>query len=194
MNSELTVLLIDDWPDRAAILDKTLSASGYRVVASVQPGHDLYAVFEQYRPDIVIVDMESPDRDTLEHMRSISDRNPRPIVMFTNDDDSATIQRAVRSGVSAYVVDTLNPNRVRPVLDAAIARFEQYQSIRSELDRVKTSLAERKLVDQAKGVLMKRKGMDEPGAYRAMQKMAMDRNMRLVELARSIIAAADLLG
>jgi two-component system, response regulator / RNA-binding antiterminator len=189
----LSVLLIDEDPDRAALLESSLVELGYRVMASVRPGADLYAVCERYRPDIVVVDMDSPDRDTLEHMRSISDRNPRPIVMFTNDDDSSTIQRAVLSGVSAYVVAELNPQRVRPVFDAAIAHFEHYQAIRSELEQAKTSLAERKLIEQAKGILMKKKQMDESRAYRVMQKMAMDRNMRLVDLARSIIAAAELL-
>lgn len=193
MSQALTVLLVDDCPERVELLTDSLTASGYRVVAAVEPALNLHDVFEQYRPDIIVIDMDSPDRDTLEHMRSISDHNPRPIVMFTNDDDSLTIQRAVRSGVTAYVVDNLNPQRVRPVLDAAIARFEQYQSVRQELDAVKNSLAERKLIDRAKGILMTRKKIDEPTAYRMMQKMAMDRNTRLVELARSIISAADLL-
>ena len=194
MPGELTVLLIDDCPDRVNLLDETLTASGYRVVAAVEPADNLHAVFERYRPDIILVDMESPDRDTLEHMRSISDHNPRPIVMFTNDDDSLTIQRAVRSGVTAYVVDTLSAKRVRPVLDAAIARFEQFQTMRNELDEARSSLADRKVIERAKGILMSRQQIDEPTAYRALQKMAMNRNQRIAELARNVISAADLLG
>ena len=193
MSGDLTVLLIDDCPERVGLLKDTLSESGYHVVAVVEPGLDLYRVFARYEPDIVIVDMDSPDRDTFEHMRSISSSNPRPIVMFASDDDQATIKRAVASGVSAYVVDNLSTRRVRPVIDAAIARFEQFQSLRTELDAARTSLEERKIIEKAKGVLMQRKNLDEPAAYRAMQKMAMDRNCKLVDLAKSLIAAAELL-
>lgn len=194
MSGELTVLLIDDCSERVSLLEDTLTNDGYRVVAAVEPRLDLYRVFEQHQPDIVIVDIDSPDRDTLEHMRSISSSNPRPIVMFTNDDDRQTIKRAVASGVSAYVVDHLSTRRVRPVIDAAIARFEQFQQMRSELDAARSSLDERKVIEKAKGILMQRANLDEPAAYRAMQKMAMDRNTKLVDLAKSLIAASELLG
>lgn len=197
MNAEhlpLSVMLVDECSERVDMLDATLSAIGYNVVARVSATGNLHAAFERYRPDIIVIDMESPDRDTLESMRSISDEDPRPIVMFTNDDCQASIRRAVRSGVSAYVTDGISAHRVRPVLDAAIARFEEYQALRKELAQTRASLADRKVIDQAKGLLMRKKKLDEPAAYRAMQKMAMDRNLRLADLARSIIAASELLG
>lgn len=190
----LSVMLIDDFQDRADVLERTLTELGYRVVGRVSAEDDLHAAFERYRPDIIVIDLDSPDRDTLEYMRSISDTDPRPIVMFTNDDDESAIKRAVRSGVSAYVTDGISARRVRPALDAAIALFEQYQEVRRELEDTRNTLAERKLVEKAKGILMKRKNIDESAAYRAMQKMAMDRNLRLAEIASSIIAAAEILG
>ncbi len=193
MANELTVLLVGERSERSRALAQALLDSGYRVLASVQSGAGVYAAFTRHHPDLVVVDIDTPDRETLEELRTISERDPRPIALFTSDDDRATIQRAVQCGVSAYVVDTTGTRRVRPVLDAAMARFEQYQSMRGELAVAKNSLAERKLIDQAKGILMKRKGVDEATAYRTLQKMAMNRNTRLAELARSIITAADLL-
>ena len=119
--------------------------------------------------------------------------DPATSVMFTNDDDSDLIRRAVHSGVSAYIVDGINARRVRPIIDAAIARFEQFDAMRTELENAKSTLESRKIVEKAKGLLMESKDMNEADAYRAMQRMAMDRNLKMVDLARSIIAAAELL-
>ncbi len=189
----LRVMLIDETPQRAALLEQALKDQGYRVVARVEPADDLIARVGEVQPDFIIVDMESPDRDTLESMRSISRDRPRPIVMFSEAGDSRTIDEAVRAGVSAYVVAGLEPERLRPILEVATARFREFQALRRELEQTKNKLADRRDIDKAKGILMRKKGMGEDEAYAALRKMAMDRNVRIGEAARSLIAAADLL-
>lgn len=189
----MKIMLVDEQPERFELLDEALRAQGHEVVARVAVGTDLVAAFERARPDVIIVDLDSPGRDTLESMRTISRRTPRPIVMFTSDGDSATIERAVKAGVSAYVVDGLRPERVRPVLDVAMHRFREHQRLRNELEHTRMQLTERKLVERAKGLLMKKRGLDEDSAYQALRRMAMERNLKLAELARSVIAAAELL-
>ncbi|OGT64790.1 MAG: hypothetical protein A2993_05400 [Gammaproteobacteria bacterium RIFCSPLOWO2_01_FULL_47_190] len=190
---QLNIMLIDELPERSMAMEKLLTGLGHRIVARASAGDDLTAMVNRYLPDIIIIDMDSPDRDTLEHMQSISADRPRPIVMFTNDDDSQTIHKAVKAGVTAYIVDGLQPQRVMPILETAIARFNEYQTIRNELEKTRNSLEERKLIERAKGIVMKQSNYDEATAYKAMQKIAMSRNMKLVDLARSIIAAAELL-
>lgn len=188
------VMLIDLNPGRAALLEQALRDNGCDVVARVSSHEDLLLKLDQVRPDVIIIDMESPDRDTLESLRSISRDQPRPIVMFAEKSDSDTIREAVGAGVSAYVVDGMSPSRLRPILDVAIARFREYQALRQELEETKTKLADRKDVDKAKGILMQRKGMGEDEAYAALRKMAMDRNIKIGDAARTLIAAAELLG
>jgi response regulator NasT len=189
----LRIMLVDRLPERTNTVEQALSAAGHQVVARVMAGGDLAADVAAVSPDVIIVDIDSPDRDTLEHMRTISRERPRPVVMFTNDDNASTIRSAVRAGVSAYVVDGLRASRVLPVLEVAIARFEEFQAMREELEQTKSTLAERKLVEKAKGILMRQTRMDEEAAYKAMRKMAMDRNIKIVDLARTLIAAAELL-
>ena len=190
---QLNILLVDELPERSLAMEKLLTNLGHKIVARVSAGNDMVKMVDRYSPDIIIIDMDSPDRDTLEHMQSVSSDRPRPIVMFTNDDDTETIRKAVRAGVTAYVVDGLQPQRVVPILETAIARFNEFQNIKQELQNTKNTLEERKLVERAKGILMKQSGYAEEEAYKAMRKIAMDRNMKLVDLARSIIAAAELL-
>lgn len=190
----LRVMLIDQTPGRSAILAQALVDNGCEVVARLTSQTDLLARIAETRPDVIIIDMESPDRDTLESLRSISRDQPKPIVMFAEKSDSTTIEDAVRAGVSAYVVDGMSPSRLRPILDVAIARFREFQALRRELEETKSKLADRKEVDKAKGILMKQKGMSEEQAYAALRKMAMDRNVKIGEAARMLIAAAELLG
>ena len=148
---------------------------------------------ENTQPDVIIADLDNPGRDTLESMHAITRKRPRPIVMFTNDGDSRTIELAVKSGVTAYIVDGMAPDRIKPILDVAITRFQEYQLLRNELEQTRMQLSERKQIDRAKGLLMKKRGLNEEQAYQMLRKMAMDRNMKIAELARSIIAAAELL-
>lgn len=189
----LRVLVIDKTPGRAAILEQALLDIGHQVAARLSGPVDLYAEVARIQPDVIIVDLQSPDRDTLEQMREINRHQPRPVVMFADDGDSRTIEQAVRAGVSAYVVDGLNAKRVRPLLDVAIARFREYQALRNELEQAKTSLAERKVIERAKGLLMERRGCSEEEAYRALRKLAMDQNRRLAEVAENLLSVADML-
>ena len=190
----LRVILVDDEPARSALLAEALTAQGFAVVAVLGTGAGLPGRMAELAADVIIVDIESPDRDILEDMRRVTLEQVRPVVMFSQDGHSDTIRAAIEAGVSAYVVDGLKPERVRPVVDAAIARFSQFQDLRSELNQARASLAERKLVERAKGILMRRRGCDEDEAYRAMRKMAMDQKLRLADVAARIIDAADLLG
>lgn len=185
-------MLVDEQPARFKVLEEALTAQGYIVVAKVTTADNIQAEVERSQPDVIIADLDNPGRDTLESMQAITRKRPRPIVMFTNDGDAATIELAVKSGVTAYIVDGMSPDRIRPILDVAIMRFREYQLLRNELEQARMQLSERKLMDKAKGLLMK-KGMDEDQAYHRLRKMAMDRNMKISELARSIIAAAELL-
>ena len=189
---KIRIMLVDEQPARFKVLEEALTAQGYRVVAKVTTADDIQAEVERSQPDVIIADLDNPGRDTLESMQAITRRRPRPIVMFTNDGDAATIELAVKSGVTAYIVDGMSPDRIRPILDVAIMRFREFQTLRAELELARMQLSERKLIDKAKGLLMK-KGMDEAQAYHRLRKMAMDRNMKLPELARSLIAAAELL-
>ncbi len=186
-------MLVDRLPERRNTVEQALSAAGHQIVARFAAGGDLAADVAAVSPDVIFIDIDSPDRDTLEHMRTISRERPRPVVMFSDDGSAATIRSAVRAGVSAYIVDGLQTSRVLPVLEVALARFEVFQAIREELEQTKSTLAGRKLTEKAKGILMRQTRMDEEAAYRAMRRMAMDRNIKIVDLARTLIAAAELL-
>lgn len=190
----LRVILVDDERERAEMVRAALEADGFRVVAVFPSGAGLPARVAELAADVIIVDIDSPDRDTLEDMRRVGVEQGRPVVMFAQDGKPETIRAAVDAGVSAYVVDGLKPDRVRPVIDVAIARFAQFQSLRGELDKARTTLAERKQIEKAKGILMKRRRIDEDEAYRLMRRMAMDQKRRMIDVANRIIEAADLLG
>lgn len=189
----LTVMLVDDQPARAALLEQALLDHSYKVIARLSSAAGLAQQVASLEPDVIIIDIESPDRDTLEHMATLHRDNPHPVVMFAEEGDTSAIERAMRAGVSAYVVDGLNPARVKTIVDVAVARFREFQALRRELEETRTQLADRKQIDRAKGLLMKQRGLDEKQAYNAMRKMAMDRGQRLAEVASNIIAVFDLL-
>ena len=190
----LRVIVVDDEHDRAISVRDALEANGFAVVALCRTGDDLPSRVQELRADVIIVDIDSPDRDTLEDMRRVSLEQRRPVVMFAQDGKPETIRAAVEAGVAAYVVDGLKPDRVRPVVDVAIARFAQFHELRAELDKARTTLAERKRIEKAKGILMKRRGIDEEAAFALMRRMAMDQKARLGDIAARIIEAAELLG
>ncbi len=189
----LRVMLVDDMPDRRDQLDRVLSEVDCALVGCISRNEDLLSAVERVNPDVILIDVEAPGRDTLESLASVQTSMPRPMVMFTQDDDNATIRRAIRAGVSAYVVDGLQTARVRPIIDAAVARFEHFNRLGSELEKVRRQLNDRKIIDKAKGIIMTRRGLTEEQAYRAMRKLAMDSNRRLADVARNIIDAADIL-
>ena len=189
----LRVLLVDDSRERRTSLERSLADVGCDVVGFVSGVDDLVRRVQSADPDVVIIDIESPKRDTLDSLRCVQSSAPKPIVMFTQDDDGETITRATRAGVSAYVVDGISQKRVRPILDAAIERFTQFRLLSDELAKARTELSQRKTIDQAKGILMRERGMGEDEAYKAMRDLAMRNNRRIVDIAESVIAAASLL-
>ena len=186
-------MLVDDQPARAAILEQALTDAGCTVVARLSSAQGLMKRVEEHQPDAIIIDIESPDRDMLEHMSVLNQHNPKPVIMFSDEDDSSTIEKAIRAGVSAYIVDGLNPKRVKSIMDVAVARFREFQALRGELEKTKNQLADRKLLDEAKSLLMKHKNLNEEEAYHAMRKMAMDRGQRMVDVAKNIISVMNLL-
>lgn len=189
----LSVLLVDDDPERAAIVEPALREAGYEVVTVVDTAAAMLAQVRARRPDVIIIDRDSPDRDTLEHVCMITRDDPRPIVMFTQDKNRTLMREALEAGVSAYVVDGLSVERVRPIVEVALARFEQWQALRRELDQAQTNLAERKLIERAKGIVMKQRRCTEDEAYAMLRKLAMDRNQRLAHVSESVITMAELL-
>ncbi|MDP2829016.1 MAG: ANTAR domain-containing protein [Sulfuricellaceae bacterium] len=190
----LRILLVDETFERAALLKHALQDNGYKIVAHVSSSADLNGLVEELRPDVIILDTESPDRDTLEHLCIISRDRPRPIVMFTDDGDREKIREAIQAGVSAYVVDGLSSERILPIVEVAIARFNTFQTMRKDLEKAENQLAERKEIERAKGILMKQRGWSEDEAYQAMRKMAMDKGIRLAEVARHLNEVVELLG
>jgi response regulator NasT len=190
---QLRVLLIDDGAHRVQLIREELVRQGHEVVGVIDSATVIHDCVVRLTPDVVIVDSESPTRDTLENLSTLSARCPRPVVVFTEDASQAPMQRALRAGVSAYVVAGLHPERLAPVLQVAIARFEQDAALRAQLDKANQQLASRKVIERAKGVLMQQAGIDEDEAYRRLRRLAMDRGKRLPEIAQSVIDAHELL-
>ena len=179
---------------RSRALRIGLLENGYNLVAVLPADPFLTERLAQLRPDLVIVDAESEARDTLEHVVMATRDAPRPIVMFTNDEDTTHVKDAVAAGVCAYIVAGLAPQRIRPILDVAMARFAHEQALRAELADARTELQDRKAIDRAKGLLMQRQGLSEQAAYEKLRKTAMDKGLKLGEVARRMLDMVDLLG
>jgi response regulator NasT len=187
--SDLTILVIDENPDRAAVVERGLVEAGYTRVAKIGASVNLVSRIQALAPDVIIIDLENPDRDTLEQMFQVSRAIQRPIAMFVDQSDSDTIRAAVEAGVSSYVVDGLRQDRIKPIVEMAISRFAAFDTLRRERDEAQAKLADRKTIEKAKGLLMKRKGLEEEEAYALMRRTAMQQNRRLVEIAESVITA-----
>ena len=192
--SMLRILLLEEAPNASRAIGVTLAQNGHTIVSALCDAAQLEAETRRLLPDAIIVATRSPSRVQLEALSAITQDTPRPILVFSDDPDRERIVAAVRAGASAYVVGPLTRERLEPVLDAAVARFEQLQAARAEADAARAQLTERKLVERAKGILMKSRKLSEEDAYRAMRKQAMDRKLKMTEVARQIIAVADLLG
>ena len=190
----LSVLVIDESETRAGEICAGLALAGYQVAAMLPTALDLADKVERLRPDAILIQTDAPSRDTLEHLAVMNASFPRPVVMFSSESDGDTIRKAIKAGVSSYVVDGLSAKRLQPILEVAIARFEEFQSIKKERDDATRKLADRKVIDRAKGVLMKARGMDEEQAYSALRKLAMDRKQPLVKVAAQVIEMSELLG
>jgi response regulator NasT len=180
--------------ERSRQLRIGLLENGYNVVAVLPADTFLDERLAQIQPDMIIVDAESEARDSLEHVVMATRDARRPIVLFTNDNDTSHVKDAVAAGVSAYIVAGLSPARIRPILDVAMARFEHEQGLRRELADARTELQDRKVIDRAKGLLMQRQNLNERDAYEKLRKAAMDKGLRLGEVAQRMLDAADLLG
>ena len=190
----LRIVLCEEARETSRAVGVALEQLGHAIVGRMFDVTTLKAEAPRLLPDVLIVVTHSPSAALIEALGFITHHAPRPIVLCAHDPRRESIVAAVRAGASAYVVGPLTPERIAPVLDAAIARFEQLQALRSETAAAKAQLHERKLVERAKGILMKSRKLSEEDAYHAMRKQAMDRKVKLTEVARQIIAVADLLG
>jgi response regulator NasT len=190
----LRIVIVDDSGLRATVLEEGLREAGYEDIHVVPPRGAFVAKLERMAPDVVLMDLGSPSRDTLEEMLAVSRALARPIAMFVDQSDDAMIGAAIDAGVSAYVVDGLRKDRVKPILDLAIRRFNAFARMQSELDEARTALADRKTIDRAKAILMQTRGLGEPEAYALLRSTAMNQNKRIVEVAEALITAHSLLG
>ncbi|MEZ5841109.1 MAG: ANTAR domain-containing protein [Hyphomicrobiales bacterium] len=191
-DTPLKVLVVDENRLRASIIEEGLrEAGGVRVTIVSELGGLMKRVVE-IDPDVIVIDLGNPDRDALESLFHVSRAAARPVAMFVDRSDSAMIEAAVDAGVSAYVVDGLRKERVKPILDMAISRFNAFSRLRDELDKTRQALEERKVIDRAKGILMKRRKLSEEEAYALLRRSAMNENRRIAEVAESVVIAASL--
>lgn len=191
---DLAILIVDENRARAAIIEAGLRDAGHERVTVLHDVNEVARKIETIAPDVVVIDLENPNRDRLEHFFSLSRALERPIAMFVDRADGADIESAVAAGVSAYVVDGLRQERVKPILDMAISRFNAFARLKRDLQDARGELEDRKVIDQAKGILMRQRGLDEATAYGLLRKTAMNQNRKLVEVAQSLLTAASLLG
>jgi response regulator NasT len=188
-----SVLVIDENRLRAAVIEAGLRQAGYVKLTVVHDVNGIARRIAELQPDVIIIDLENPNRDMLENMFQLSRAVKRPIAMFVDRSDAAAIEAAVDAGVSAYVVDGLKQDRVKPILDMAISRFNAFARMARELDEVRSELEGRKVIDRAKSILMRTRGLSEQEAYGLMRKAAMNQNRKIAEIAESLITAAGLL-
>jgi two-component system, response regulator / RNA-binding antiterminator len=189
---DLSILVIDANPDRARIVETGLVEAGYAKVMTIQATANLTARIQAVAPDVVIIDLENPDRDTLEAMFQVSRAVKKPIAMFVDRSDQSSMAAAVEAGVSAYVVDGLKKERIQPIVEMAVMRFHAFDKLRRERDDALTALADRKVIDKAKGILMRQKALDEEQAYALMRKTAMKHGRKIADIAQSVVTAAEM--
>ncbi len=191
-DASLKILVIDENPVRSAILEAGLREAGFVNVVHVAEMTGLLDQVYRIDPDVILIDLENPSRDVLEQMFQVSRIVRRPIAMFVDQSDRGTIEAAVDAGVSAYIVDGLKKERVKNILDLCISRFNAFARLQDELDRTKSALEERKIIDRAKGILMKAKGLTEDNAYALLRKTAMNEKRKIADVAQSVITASEL--
>jgi response regulator NasT len=190
---QMRIVIIDDSGLRATVLEEGLREAGYDDIHIVPPRGGFVARLERMAPDVVLMDLGSPSRDTLEEMLSVSRALARPIAMFVDQSDESMIGAAIDAGVSAYV-DGLRKERVKPVLELAVRRFNAFARLQTELDEARTALSDRKIIDRAKSILMSQRGLSEPDAYTLLRSSAMNQGKKIVDVAQALITASDLLG
>ncbi len=190
----LRILIIDENTIRASILEEGFREAGYDDVIRISDMRNLLRNIVDADPSVIFIDLENPNRDVLEQMFQVSRTVRRPVAMFVDRSDSAATEAAIDAGVSAYIVNGLRKERVKPILDMTISRFNSFNRLREELDRAKRALEDRKVIDKAKGILMKSRNLSEDEAYALMRKAAMNESRRLADVAQSVVTAAKLLG
>ena len=190
---KLKVMLVDEDPDRAADVRAALNACGCDVISLLSSPLEIYDAVKTTSPDVIIIDTESPSRDSLESLAFVSRDRPHPIVMFSGDRSSETIREAIRAGISAYVVDGLSEERLQPILQVAVARFAAEQSLKQELADAKTQLTDRKNVERAKGILMKQRALTEEDAFQILRRFAMDRGIKMADAAARVIDMSSMM-
>jgi len=193
MQPSLKIVIVDQNPIRAAILEDGLREAGHAHVVRIEETSHLLSRIYAIDPDVILIDLESPSRDVLEQMFQMSRVVKRPIAMFVDQSDAASIQASVDAGVSAYIVDGLKKERIKPILDLCISRFNAFSKLQDELERTKSALEDRKVIDRAKGILMKLKGLTEDEAYVLLRSTAMREKKKIGEIAQSIVTASELL-
>jgi response regulator NasT len=193
VNTSLNIIVIDENPIRAAILEEGLREAGYIRISHIAEMTNLLDRIYAIDPDVIIIDLENPSRDVLEQMFQVSRSVRRPVAMFVGQSDGVTIQAAVDAGVSAYIVDGLKKERVRPILDMTISRFRAFSRLQGELAAAREALETRKVIERAKGILMKQRLMGEEEAYALLRRTAMNQKRKLLDIAQSIVTAAALL-
>ena len=192
-DQQLSIAVVDDDQVRAAILEEGLRSAGVGQVTVIDDRRNLVRQLTVLDPDVVIIDLVDPSRDVLEEMFQVSRVVARPVAMFVDRSDRSMVEAAIDAGVSAYVVDGLKKERVKPIVDMAISRFNAFNKMRSELEAARTELADRKVIDRAKAILMKSRGIPEEEAYALLRKTAMNQSRKLAEVAHSLVTAASLL-
>jgi two-component system, response regulator / RNA-binding antiterminator len=193
MEASLKIVIVDESPVRSAILEDGLREAGFIQVVRIEKTTNLLARIHTLDPDVILIDLENPSRDVLEQMFQVSRVVRRPIAMFVDQSDPGSIQASVDAGVSAYIVNGLKKERIKPILDLCISRFNAFSRLQTELEQTKTALEERKVIDRAKGILMKAKSLSEETAYALLRKTAMNENRKIAEVAQSVVTASDLL-
>ena len=189
----LSIIVVERDRDRALKIIDGLRASGDHQVTVIAEETGLARRIAEQQPDIVLIDVANPSRDVLEELALVSGPLERPVAMFVDRSDEQLTRAAIEAGVSAYVVDGLHTDRIKPILDAAIARFHMFRKMRAELAATKAALEERKIIDRAKGMLMKARGIDEDAAYALLRRAAMDKGKRVADVAAALVTAASLL-
>ena len=192
MDSSLKIVIVDESAARASILADGLLEAGFTQVTRIDETRNLLTRIYAIDPDVILIDLENPSRDMLEQMFQMSRVVRRPIAMFVDQSDSASIQAAVDAGVSAYIVDGLKKERVKHILDMCISRFNAFSRLQSELEKAKNAIEDRKFIDRAKGILMSAKKLTEEEAYALMRRTAMNEHKKIIDIAQAVITASEM--
>ncbi|MDG1662493.1 MAG: ANTAR domain-containing protein [Pseudomonadales bacterium] len=181
------VMLVDDLPQRSARVEEKLIQDGFDVISRLPCATGLLFQIEQLKPDIILIDLQSPGRDILDSLSVINDHNPTPVVMFSEEEDPDFIKDAVDAGVTAYMMGGVDADKVKPVIDVAMAQFRSYQSLRQKLDATRSQLESLSIIDKAKHLLMDQQKIGENAAHKVLRKLSMDNNQSLPQAANSVI-------